>query len=278
MKIGALEKADKWACSLWVKAIVAWQNRSQDHNYRKYVARPSIRKALKTIFLPKFGIYLDFGCGDGSETKFLKTYIKQKNSIGIFYGFDRQRKLVQLARDSQENSGGIKMIFSAGSSEELVKKFKLKEKVDLIFSTFLLQDLPDINKHIELIDFCLKKGGGGIFLLVHPDFGEAMRKKNVLHLNPKIRSQIWDWAAEYPIVEESGMTFYVPYFQRSLKYYETIFKKYFSIVNHFALSPSAAAIKEGETRRLSPFFPHAGNVYYPEIIYQPSSLIFKIVK
>lgn len=209
--------AEQWASSVWDRNLSGWENRNQDYNYRKLLARPGMQKILGKIPRIQGGIFLDLGCGDGSEMCHInKKLFRDKNS-GKFFGFDLQENLVRIARKRFKKNSSIDYSFDHGSLDDLVRKHRLIGKVDRIFSTFLLQELSDAKSHLQMISQCLKKDGYGIFLLLHPFFGTAMFSKNAIKINEELQSDDFEWAGEYPIVEENGKTFYVPYFHRSRK-------------------------------------------------------------
>jgi hypothetical protein len=131
---------------------------------------------------------------------------------------------------------------------------------------FVLQDIADAENYLKIIRGLLKQNGIGIFVFVHPGFGEAMKGKGALK-NIRLGDSIddWSWVAEYPIVEEQG-TFYVPYFHRSLDFYKKVFSEFFNQSQYSELMPS-------ERDKALPFSRQANNIYYPEIINSPSSLV-----
>ena len=112
---------------------------------------------------------------------------------------------------------------------------------------------------------------------MHPNFGEAMKNKDAVKLedalNPSCVAVPWKWVGEYPIVEEEGRTFFVPYFQRTIDEYRKHFSKYFSQIEFVPLKPSPQDVSRSEKEHRSPFYNHSGNVYYPEIVEMESSLV-----
>ncbi|MFH1182671.1 MAG: methyltransferase domain-containing protein [Candidatus Moraniibacteriota bacterium] len=273
-----LELAQDWARKVWEKAVKSWKARSQDYNYRKFLARPAIESSLEGLQPVKNGVFLDLGCGEGDETRHIREFLVKQGSSGTLYGFDQQRELIQIAQERKEDRYFITTFYDHGRMEELGEKYCLKGKIHRIFSTFLLQDMPDAESHFEIVFLCLRKGGRGIFLLVHPDFGKKMLEKGVLKVNTELQSRLWKWAAEYPIVEENGKTFYVPYFQRNLADYLKSLRRRFPRVTFSEWRPSAKVIKKCERQHLSPFYDHPGNVYYPEILKIPSTVVFLVEK
>lgn len=276
-----ISKANQWAKDVWTRAVPNWENRSQDHNYRDILVRPGIYTALKSIKLKTNGQFLDIGCGEGTETFCIRNLLVQLGYSGVMYAYDPQSHFIGIAENANKPHPAISIQFGDGSIDEFLEKYNLSKNVDLVTSIFVLQDLPDIRKHLTDIDRVLSEEGVGIFLLVHPNFGEAMRKKDAIKieksLSPQGMNVPWQFVGEYPIVEENGRTFFVPYFHRTVDDYRKYFQKYFSKIDFVGLKPSFQDIKCCERERRSPFYNHDGNVYYPEIVEMESSLVI-IVK
>lgn len=271
-------EANLWAESVWRRAIKGWEARQQDYNYRRFLARPGMRDALRLLRPISNGAFLDLGCGDGSEMRHIRKVLAKQGFSGKFFGFDLQQSLIKIAKSKIRGKKPIETSFDFGQLARLISRHKLPDNVDLVFSTFLLQELSDADEYFKMSTACLKEGGQGIFLFLHPKFGEAMLRKNVVCVNDQLKSKSWRWAAEYPIVEEDGRTFYVPYFHRELEDYLRLARKYFSMVEFFEQKPMKKVIKKCESEKRSPFHNHLGNVYYPEIINIPSLLIFMVKK
>lgn len=262
-------KARCWSSSLWQKAIISWANRQQDHNYRRYVVRPAIKQLISQLnFQPK--IVVDLGCADGEETVFLKQFLGECGFNSQVYGFEPQSKLIAKAPKDKD------IIFASGNFTRLVSKYKLKGKIDLLITLFVLQDLAELSSFFEHIKENLSETGQAVFLLVHPCFGQAMLKKSALIIEKSLSyfdNVEWQYASAYPIVEENGQTFWVPYFHRSVEYYLNTIKKYFQIISVKELKPDKQTLRYCQEQKVSPFVNHPGNVYYPEIINQASTLL-----
>ncbi len=272
------KEADRWATAVWRKNVEGWQNRNQDHNYRKYLARPAIQKAIRYAQLPDNGKFIDLGCGDGSETAHIRDYLRNEGAGGRLYGFDLQESLISKANETvhEEEAQMINTVFENGHLEDLIEKHGLNHKADNIFSTFLLQELSDAEKHLRLAMRSMRPYlGRGIFALLHPDFGQAMLDKGAIKVNQKLgATEYWRWAGEYPIVEEGGKTFYVPYFHRTLDDYKKLICDHFCDFLYRGFKPTKRTLQISERKKLSPFYGHPGNVYFPEITTVPSTLIF----
>jgi len=272
-----ISKASQWAIDIWTKAVPNWEDRSQDHNYRDILARPGIYSALKSLDPKSNGQFLDIGCGDGTETFFIRNSLIKLGWHGRMFGYDPQSHFIGVAEQANKSHSLISIQFGNGSIGDFLGKYKLSKSVDLLTSIFVLQDLPDIQKYLADVDKTISEGGTSISLLVHPNFGEAMRKKGAVKieesLNPCGISVPWRFVCEYPIVEERGRTFFVPYFQRTIEDYKKYFQRYFSQIEFIALKPSPQDVSRCEKEHRTPFYDHPGNVYYPEIVEMESSLI-----
>ena len=271
-------KANMWAAGVWKRVVKSWEIRKQDYNYRRFLARPGIQEALKMLTPVKDGVFLDLGCGDGSEMRHVRRTLAEQGCGGTFFGFDLQQSLIEIARIKNRRCAPIEMVFDSGELEDLVESHSLIGKADRVFSTFLLQELSDAEKYFKMSSDCLNEGGWGVFLFLHPAFGKAILEKGCVHVNKNLKSKSWRWAGEYPIVEEDGKTFYVPYFHRELDDYLQLARKYFSAVEFLERKPTEKVIRKCERENRSPFYDHPGNVYYPEIVNVHSSLIFMVRK
>ena len=268
-------EANKWATEVWTKAVSNWKERSQDHNYRDILARPGIYSALLNLPRVSNGKFLDIGCGEGAETLYIRDSLSKLGWSGQMFGYDPQNHFIQLAKQINQMNSLIPINFGSSSINDFLEEKNLSKKIDLLTSIFVLQDLPNIEEYLENTNYALDdKTGTALFLLVHPNFGEAMKNKGAIKLETSLNSSSqWQWAGEYPIVEEKNQTFFVPYFHRTVEEYKNYFKKYFSKIELISLKPSSQDLKKSERELKSPFYKHPGNVYYPEIAEMESSLI-----
>lgn len=275
-------KAKEWATNLWEKADLSWRRRRQDYNYRKFIARPGLYDVLRCFSPINDGIFLDVGCGGGSETIYIRDSLAKFGNTGMMYGFDPRGEFIEIAKKKINNNLALSLNFENNSFGKFIEKYKLTGKANLVVSVFVLQDLPDIDEFIKNVNTCLVSSGLGIFLLVHPNFAEKMLRKDALKinksLNPKNDEISWRFAAEYPIVEENNQTFFVPYFHRTIRDYRTFMSKYFKNIDFINLKLKPEDVDLCRKNHISPFYNHKGNVYYPEIIETESSLIISGVK
>jgi len=262
-----IERAKNFADNLWSEAFLAWYNRRQDHNYRHYLARPAIRQAFRELNLKSKLIMVDLGCAEGTETIFIARTLHQLGLKPKVYGFDPHY-------DKGKHIKVKNIIFERGELTKLLPKYHLQAKVDLLTSIFVLQELPIWDEFLIQICQALKPGGKALFLLVHPEFGLSLRKKSALIINQKLsKSTDWEFAAAYPIIEERSKAFYLPYFHRSLVLIKSKLEKHFCILKVRGLKPDLETLKYCQRKKISPFINHFGNVYFPEIICQESSLL-----
>ncbi len=273
----SISKASRWAMDVWTRAVPNWEDRNQDHNYRDILARPGIYSALASLSPKSNGQFLDIGCGEGAETFYIRDSLAKLGWSGKMFGYDPQSHFIGVAEEANKSPSSIPIQFGNGSIDDFLEKYNLSKNVDLLTSIFVLQDLPDIHQYLAKVDKTLNEKGTGIFLLVHPNFGEAMKNKGAVKLedvlNPSGIAVPWKWVGEYPIIEEKGKTFFVPYFQRTIDEYRKHFSKYFSQIEFIPLKPSPQDVSRSEKEHKSPFYNHSGNVYYPEIVEMESSLV-----
>lgn len=266
-----------WADKLWQKNASKWIGRIQDLNYRDLLIRPNIKNELEKLPALQNGLFIDLGCGDGSETLKLRNLLLSYGYSGELFGIDQSGAFIADAQDRPIAGNGIKLTFSQSSIAD--SQFIIgNRKANLVFSLFVLQDLAELTTALKTIESLLADNGFGLFVFVHPLFGKVMRQKGALR-NIQ-RSEItpdFEWFAEYPIVEDAG-TFYVPYFHRSFGLYEKLFTKLFKEIKYVELKPDWRLLKVCEQQKTLPFCKQINNVYYPEITTMPSSIMVVVSK
>lgn len=267
-----IEKAAKWSALLWSQANLAWTKRRQDHNYRHYIAQPGIWQSLSSLELAKRPIVVDLGCSEGKETSFIAQALKNLGFQPEVYGFDLNIRL----------TGKVKNInFDRGNLLGSLDKYRLRTKVDLLTSIFVLQELPQLSDFFQEVKIALSPTGRAIFLLVHPDFAITLQNKSALVMNQDLGSSPnvdWEFAAAYPIVEENGKNFFLPYFHRTQATYVAKLSEHFRILSSTSLQLSSKDLRYCQRHKISPFYNHPGNVYYPEITKQASSLLITVAQ
>ncbi len=262
VRTSKLSHASDWTRVVWEKAQSQWITRKQDFDYRVTVTMPALQSNIKRIQPITNGTYIDVGCAEGTETKVIYDYLKYAGFTGKLYGIDiRQDWPLQNSIDNL-----LCLEFKAAGLEAI------PSKADIIFSQFALQETPSIKEFLEEVHTKLKKDGLFFCIFLHPHFSGSIRKKQASRINKQLGStQDWEYAAEYPIVEETG-TFYVPHFQRSLSAYKKEFRKYFKILRVEELKPIIPTLSSLNTHL--PFRDDKKNPYYPEILLEPSSILF----
>jgi nucleoside 2-deoxyribosyltransferase/SAM-dependent methyltransferase len=98
---------------------------------------------------------IEFGCGGGDLARHLSD-----RYTGIFYvGYDRSRRMIQLARSRSSNPA---CIFTTSWSK--VEKYAKQEPFDVALALFTLHDHPNPEKAVSLLGECLRTAG--ILLIV----------------------------------------------------------------------------------------------------------------
>ena len=267
-------ESDEWAKDLWKKATQNWKNREQDSNYRKFLTHPALEEELRDFSVDK-GVLVDLGCGEGTETAYLRDILTSKG-VERFCGFDINSDLISHARRTFKE-----ISFSNGDIIEFMRKYKLKERADIVTSLFVLQDTPRIRELVEASYDILSSNGMFLTLIVNPEFAKLLLAKGVLReigIVDHIRRKEYDFAASYPIVEVGKKPFYVPYFHRSLGHYIDLLGEYFSVESVRGLKPSKSLIDESLENKTLPFYSAKNNVYWPEISQVPSSVLIRGIK
>ena len=271
-----------WAENEWKKNEKNWEKRSQqDKNYRDYLVQPRLKKVIswlsKIIEKQKKIKIIDVGCGDGYTTKcFIEILKRNKIDFGIAC-LDISQKLLNDAKNNLKSYNEYidEFIQADITSDE----FKLNKKYDLIFSSFLMQDLGDIYNFSKNIKSISSKNAFHIHVALDPTFVDLMKRKGALNLieNKEFIYNgiyIWRYISLYPIAEVDKETFYLPNFQRYIGDYINVFK-HFNLITLKVIhnKPKEKEKKILLEKKISPFFPYTNNVYFPEILDYPSSFI-----
>ncbi|MFZ5955191.1 MAG: methyltransferase domain-containing protein [Nanoarchaeota archaeon] len=269
---------ENWINEVWKNAQSSWNNRDQDYNYRNYIVHPALEKeisVLEKLSKDYLHSFVDWGCGEGRETLFLREILEKNNFQGCIEGIDLQESQIEYARIKNRcnTKDKIKIFFS----NSFYTVADLNHKIDFIFSLFAMQEIPFLQNFISNIYDTLKENGNLIAIFLNPDFENLLKDKNALRIHNKFKSPEWEYYGEYPIVEKTGC-FYVPFFHRPLSKYIETFEKFFFIENIQLLKPSEKLFEKFETEKISPFFEHEHNVYYPEILSKPSSILIRGIK
>lgn len=270
-------KAKEWAINIWKREEKNWVNRRQDLNYRECLVHPALEEQLKGIRAKK-GVFVDLGCGDGTETQFLKR-ILEKKGFNHFYGFDIHNGFIGRAQKSRNKNK--ELVFDCGELSDLISKYDLHECADLATSMFVIQDEPNCKGLIEVMQSYLKRNGIFLAVTVHPQSTESLIEKRELKIVndvQKSRKDDYIFAAEYPITEVGRPPFYVTYFHRALSDYIRMLEKHFHIEEIKGLKPSKQLLTAANKRKIAPFYKEKHNVYWPNIAESSSTVIIKGVK
>jgi len=281
-KAGIIKYWKNWAEKEWKKNERNWEKRSQqDKNYRNYLVQPRLRKVIswlsKIIKKQKKLKVIDIGCGDGYTTKCFIEILKRSKIDFNITCLDISHKLLN---DAKFNLKNYKEYIDGFIQADITSdKFRLNKKYDLIFSSFLMQDLGDIYNFSKNIKSISSKNALHIHVALDPTFVDLMKKKGALKLieNKEFIYEnlyIWRYISLYPIAEVDKETFYLPNFQRYIGDYINVFK-HFGLV---ALRVIHNKPKEKEKKiflqkNIPPFFPYTNNLYFPEILDYPSNFI-----
>lgn len=143
---------------------IFWKNQAIKHkNSHKFSWGDNYAIDLEIMninkYIPKNGLVLDIGCGNGYSTFFYLDK-KPKQIIGI----DFEEKCIHYAnKTKKERDIGKKIIFKTGDIKNLQYK---DETFDLVYTTRVLINLPNWEDQIRGINECIrvtKKGGKVIF-------------------------------------------------------------------------------------------------------------------
>jgi|SRR3989339_176938 len=286
-----IEMAKEWASTEWQKVSTMWMDRAdQDYAYRKYVIEPSLSELISTLNLSPSSSIVEIGCGDGSHSLFWR---RKLNDLGLesarVFGVDLLESLIIKARANAKNFENISFAVADAVDFNTAKLIHdTIGKPDVIVSMFLMQDIPDLEGVLRMVNSCLKKGGQYISVIVNPNFALHLADSGCVKrykgedLPPEHISESgvvqWHYVGYYPIVQADKPPFYLPYFHRSITdYHEAFQKSGFRFSREMIMMPDPNRLKMLQEERIDPFCKKPFNVYWPYIINEPSSLLIHAV-
>ena len=286
-----LEMAKNWASKEWQKVNTIWLDRTgQDYAYRKHVIEPYLSELISSLNLSPSSSIVEIGCGDGSHSLFWR---RKLNDLGLesvhVFGVDLLESLIIKARVNAKNFKNITFTVADATDFNTAKLIHdAIGKPDVIVSMFLLQDIPDLEGVLSMVNSCLENGGQYISVIVNPDFachladaGSVTRYKGE-DLPPEYISDSgivqWRYIGYYPIVQSEKPPFYLPYFHRSITdYHEAYQKSGFNISKEMLKIPYSKLRNVLQENMIDPFCKKPFNVYWPYIINEPSSVLIHAV-
>lgn len=115
---------------------------------------------------------LDLGCGGGQSSI---AFAKQGAiSIGVDFSVEQ----LAYARRLLESEEGIRVELRHGDLAELA--FQRADSVDIVFSAFALQYMPDLNRVFRQVHRVLKPNGMLLFSIPHPALGLTNQASTVV--------------------------------------------------------------------------------------------------
>jgi len=272
-------KAKLWTASVWNDALPHWSVRSgQDKSYRWHVIHPAIINILRKIYQGRHLRILDLGCGDGIILDDQKTRELIAND-GAYLGVDISKELLEKARESHREKNVSFLQGNILDHDLFQNIIERGNKWDCIVSVFVMQEIPDIESFLENLGKLLDAVNLAVIVIVHPDFAEWLNQTGKMHLAEALSESLepgnflWRWAGYYPIVNEPHDTFFLPYFHRNIKDYQSLMKKFGILIEKIVELPDKQndlplLLKQG----FSPFIQFENNVYWPRICEEPSAL------
>jgi len=290
-KYNIMEMAKKWASMEWQKVSAIWIDRAgQDFTYRKYVIEPNLSKIIPTLNLRHSSSIVEIGCGDGSHLLFWR---RKLNDLGLesvhVFGVDLLDSLIIKARVNAKDFKNITFAVADAADFDTAKLIHdAIGKPDVIVSMFLMQDIPDLEGVLSMVNSCLENGGQYISVIVNPDFACTLVDAGVVtryrgeELPPECISDSgivqWRYAGYYPIVQTDKPPFYLPYFHRSIAdYHKAFLNSGFNMARKMLNMPGSRTRKMLQEDMIDPFCKNPFNVYWPYIINEPSSVLIHAV-
>lgn len=127
-----------------------WANRNDEQKWvHRNILFPEFLRWMNEL---QFSDVLDFGCGDGD----LINYLQERILYANFYGYDKSKTLMQIAKKKYPNSKFV---------ESLTAK-----KFDLICMNMVIQDIKNPTEVLLNLKGLLNEGGTIIMSIPHPCF------------------------------------------------------------------------------------------------------------
>lgn len=186
-----------------------WANRNDEQKWvHRNILFPEFLRWMKEFH---FSDVLDFGCGDGD----LINYLHERIALVNFYGYDRSKTLMQIAKKKYPNLEFV---------ENLVER-----KFDLICMNMVIQDISNPTEVLLNLKRLLYSGGTIIMSIPHPCFSlnesqHITTKREIC--NPSGKKCIYRYKfeeTEKVIWAEKCVPTYL--YNRTLTTYSSIFKK-----------------------------------------------------
>ncbi len=276
--------AESWAAGLWDDARVRWCRRAgQDLNYRSQVIDPTLRWLLAGHVDGPGARVLDLGCGDGILLDgFVGRDLVGLDGTGRYLGVDRSPDAVAAAQERHRDAPAS---FIEGDLTDPALPGRIARHGtvwDLMLSVFVFQEIPDLASVLAGIGRIAGTGATGLFVVVDPSFAEWLVEAGRMTIEPESPDWdggLWRWRAAYPIVDEPGCAFYLPYFHRTVEMYRDMLAAAGFALDRVAGIPDAVEDLHRLRRSgMPPFVPYPENLYWPRIAEAPSSLAFLVRK
>jgi len=281
------ETGAAWSDRLWRAARERWTTRKgQDRNFRRFVIHPALGRIIRAWFHDAPVNVLDLGCGDGV---FLDDEVGRGviERGGTYTGLDIADDILESAR-SRHNGEGISFICGDLNDAGLSSMPGLAGKRwDCILSVFAIQEVPRLDSFCRVLYETAGDDTIAAIVTVHPDFAQwlydngSMAPEDTLAppQEKERRVDLWRWAGHYPIVDEPGEPFYLPYFHRTLTDYRETFERHGFIIEEVRELPESLDACERLTKeKITPFVNFDNNVYWPRMAEAPSAIVFTVRK
>jgi SAM-dependent methyltransferase len=272
-------EAHDWAETLWNAVGPRWTRREgQDRNYRREVTDPAIREITTTLVGDRGVRVLDLGCGDGV---LLEGYVGTSliAGDGAYLGIDQSGTSIAAAR-SRHEIAGVSFLEGDLCDVDLPGSVAVHGGAwDIVISVFVFQEIPDLAAVLRNAARMTVPGTPCVFIVVEPTFADWLVDSGHMILTEEDAgdqsSEIghWQWRAPYPIVDEPGDPFFLPYFHRTEEDYAALLAQAGFRVERFVPFPDTEiGLPRLQAEEVSPFVPFPGNLYWPRIAEIPSSL------
>ncbi|MFZ5955874.1 MAG: hypothetical protein ACOYT4_05615 [Nanoarchaeota archaeon] len=270
------EEIEKWRIDALTNNLFNFKDSTKNRAYSDNIIFPKLAELIKNISPVKDGTFVDIYSIDGNITEKLAGIYTKTHKFGKLIGFEPISEFVYLSRGLTGISPRIPLYYMIGDFHHCIKVHNLENNSDII-TALNLNYVADIVSFLNDLHRCLKPKGNAFLGFTHPDFAEKIIKKIVREQKRFFENNNFRFATEFPLIKDNGEIFYVPYFHRFMEDYKKLFCDFFNVCDeYYELKPNRKLIERSNSRKILPFYNFEGNVYYPEIIKMPSSVLFNL--
>jgi SAM-dependent methyltransferase len=173
--------------------------------------------------------YVDIGCGNGWQTAYTAQALAALGYSVSTLGLDFTQRAIDCANSLFDDLPSMKFLAqdcTDSDSTALRVREEIHGDVDFVSCYFVLHDTPSANRLIRTLSEMMSAKTIAVLSLINPDWVD--QRERLSADGPVYRTELAsgvsfaadaDWMGEYNIANSSGGGAMIPYFQRSLSWY-----------------------------------------------------------